>query len=154
MVSLLHASSVPAVSTKPFSGWDSPQLLADQVPKFHQVFGKPPLSLRQMFAPFTPGELRPAASRELQPGRGTNASVPGDLSHCCPSSALSPGRGSARRSCLDQEVVPCPSSAQGLVRALVPSSTPPIPARHPTSVEELWPVLGHEGTASAPHPWG
>lgn len=114
MVSLLHATSVPAVPTKPFPGWDCPGPLADQVPKFHQVFGKPPFFLRQMFAPFTPGELRPAASRELQRGRGTNVSLPGDLSHCCPSSALSPGRGSAHRSCLDQEVASLPFQRPGV----------------------------------------
>lgn len=93
-----HATSVLAVSTKPFSGWDSPQPLADQAPKFLQVFGKPPLSLWQMFAPFTTGEPGPAASRELQCGRDPNVSLPGDLSHCCPSSALSPGRDGAHRS--------------------------------------------------------
>lgn len=93
-----HSTSVLVVFTKPFSGWDSPQPLADQAPKFLQVFGKPPLSLWQTFAPFTTGEPGPAASRELQCGRDSNVSLPEDLSHCCPSSALSPGRDGAHRS--------------------------------------------------------
>lgn len=124
-----HTTSVPVVSTKPFSGWDSPQPSADQAPKFLQVFGKPPLSLRQTFAPFTPGELGPAASWELQHQRDLNVSLPGDLSHCCPSSALSPGRDGAHRTSLDQEVASLPLRRPGLVRALVPSSSPPVSAR-------------------------
>lgn len=146
MVRWPHSTSVPAVSTKPFSGWDSPQPSADQAPKFLQVFGKPPLSLQQMFAPFTPGEL--ATSQELQRGRDPNVSLRGDLSHCCPSSALSPGRDGAHRSSLDQEVAFLPLRWPGLVRALVLSFSPPVPARCPASVEVVWPALGHKGTAA------
>lgn len=141
MVRWPHSTSVPAVSTKPFSGWDRPQPSADQAPKFLQVFGKPPLSLQQTFAPFTPGELGLATSRELQRGRDPNVSLRGDLSHCCPSSALSPGRD--HRSSLDQEVAFLPLRWLGLVRALVPSFSPPVPARRPASVEGAWPALGH-----------
>lgn len=149
-----HATSVPTVSTKPFSGWDCPQPLADQAPKFLQVFGKPLLSLWQMFATFTPGELGASASWEPQRGRDLSVSPPGDLSHCCPSSALSPARDSAHRSSLDQEVSSPPLWWPGLVRALVSSASPPIHARHPTSTEEVWPALGHSGTDHAPRPWG
>lgn len=122
-----HATSVPAVATKPFPIWDSPQPSADQAPKFLQVFGKPALSLKQTFAPFTPGKPELATSGELQCRRDLELSLQRDLIHCCPSSALSPGRDSARRSSLDQVVASVSLQWPGLLRALVPSLRPPVP---------------------------